>query len=123
MTVLIIDDSATMRRIVANVVGQLGIDKSDMTEAADGLIAWKLVQKNKYDIILSDINMPNMTGLEFVKKTRTEDNLCKSVPIVMITTEGGKGTVVDALRLGANNYIVKPFNADTLKEKVKLVIK
>lgn len=118
MKILIVDDSSTMRRIIGNVVQQLGVSKEDFDEAEDGVVAWKLLQQNKYDVILTDWNMPNMNGLELVKKIRGEGSTHKTTPTVMITTEGGKSEVITALKAGVNNYIVKPFNAQTLKEKL-----
>jgi two-component system chemotaxis response regulator CheY len=118
MKILIVDDSSTMRRIIGNVVQQLGVKKDDFDEAEDGAIAWDLLQKNKYDVILTDWNMPNMNGLDLVKHIRSEGSAHKTTPTVMITTEGGKGEVITALKAGVNNYIVKPFNAKTLKEKL-----
>jgi two-component system chemotaxis response regulator CheY len=121
MRILIVDDSSTMRRIIGNVVQQLGISKDDFDEAEDGVVAWKLFQeKNDYDVVLTDWNMPNMNGLDLVKHIRTAN---KKVPIVMITTEGGKGEVITALKAGVNNYIVKPFSADILKEKLDGLVK
>ncbi|MCD4757965.1 MAG: response regulator [Arcobacteraceae bacterium] len=121
MRILIVDDSSTMRRIIGNVVQQLGVSKEDFDEAEDGVVAWKLFQeKNNYDVVLTDWNMPNMNGLDLVKHIRTAD---KKVPIVMITTEGGKGEVITALKAGVNNYIVKPFSADILKEKLDGLVK
>ncbi len=122
MKILIVDDSSTMRRIIGNVVMQLGFAKEDFDEAEDGLKAWKILSENQYDIILTDWNMPNMNGLDLVKKVRSEGNHQKT-PIIMITTEGGKGEVITALKAGVNNYIVKPFNADILKEKLDGVLK
>lgn len=121
MRILIVDDSSTMRRIIGNVVQQLGVPKEDFDEAEDGVVAWKLFQtNNNYDVVLTDWNMPNMNGLELVKTIRTVD---KKVPIVMITTEGGKGEVITALKAGVNNYIVKPFSAEILKEKLDGLVK
>ena len=121
MRILIVDDSSTMRRIIGNVVQQLGVSKDDFDEAEDGVVAWKLFQeKNNYDVVLTDWNMPNMNGLELVKTIRAKD---KKIPIVMITTEGGKGEVITALKAGVNNYIVKPFSADILKEKLDGLVK
>lgn len=121
MRILIVDDSSTMRRIIGNVVQQLGVAKDDFDEAEDGVVAWKLFQeKNNYDVVLTDWNMPNMNGLDLVKHIRSAD---KKVPIVMITTEGGKGEVITALKAGVNNYIVKPFSADILKEKLDGLVK
>ncbi len=121
MRILIVDDSSTMRRIIGNVVQQLGVAKDDFDEAEDGVVALKLYkEKNNYDVVLTDWNMPNMNGLELVKAIRALD---KKVPIVMITTEGGKGEVITALKAGVNNYIVKPFSADILKEKLDGLVK
>jgi len=122
MRVLIVDDSSTMRRIIGNVVQQLGVSKEDFDEAEDGVAAWKLLSTNSYDVVLTDWNMPNMNGLQLVQKIRAEGNH-RGVPIIMITTEGGKGEVITALKAGVNNYIVKPFSADILKEKLDGVIK
>ncbi len=122
MRILIVDDSSTMRRIIGNVVMQLGFSKEDFDEAEDGVKAWKLLSEGKYDIILTDWNMPNMNGLELVKKVRSEGEHQKT-PIIMITTEGGKSEVIIALKAGVNNYIVKPFSADVLKEKLDGVLK
>jgi two-component system chemotaxis response regulator CheY len=122
MKILIVDDSSTMRRIIGNVVMQLGIDKEDFDEAEDGVKAWNKLASKQYDVILTDWNMPNMNGLDLVRKVRKEGNH-QSTPIIMITTEGGKGEVITALKAGVNNYIVKPFNAEILKEKLDGVFK
>ncbi len=122
MKILIVDDSSTMRRIIGNVITQLGFSKDDFDEAEDGLKAWSLLKENNYDIILTDWNMPNMNGLELVKKIRNEGTHTKT-PIIMITTEGGKSEVIEALKSGVNNYIVKPFAAEILKEKLDGVLK
>ena len=123
MKILIVDDSSTMRRIIGNVVQQLGVAKEDFDEAEDGVVAWKLLGENSYDVVLTDWNMPNMNGLQLVQKIRGEGSTHRGVPIIMITTEGGKGEVITALKAGVNNYIVKPFNADVLKEKLDGIIK
>lgn len=122
MKILIVDDSSTMRRIIGNVVMQLGIEKESFDEAEDGLKAWNMLSNKQYDVILTDWNMPNMNGLELVKKIRAEGNH-KTTPIIMITTEGGKSEVITALKAGVNNYIVKPFNAEILKDKLDGVLK
>ncbi len=122
MRILIVDDSSTMRRIIGNVVMQLGFTKDSFDEAEDGVKAWKLLGESRYDVILTDWNMPNMNGLELVKKIRSE-GVHQKTPIIMITTEGGKGEVITALKAGVNNYIVKPFNAEVLKEKLDGVLK
>ncbi len=122
MKILIVDDSSTMRRIIGNVVMQLGIEKESFDEAEDGLKAWNMLSNKQYDVILTDWNMPNMNGLELVRKVRGEGNH-KNTPIIMITTEGGKSEVITALKAGVNNYIVKPFNAEILKDKLDGVLK
>ena len=123
MKILIVDDSSTMRRIIGNVVMQLGFTKDSFDEAEDGLKAWKALSETQYDVILTDWNMPNMNGLELVNKIRTDGGIHQKTPIIMITTEGGKGEVITALKAGVNNYIVKPFNAEVLKEKLDGVLK
>jgi two-component system chemotaxis response regulator CheY len=111
-----------MRRIIGNVVMQLGFAKDNFDEAEDGVKAWKLLSEAHYDVILTDWNMPNMNGVELVKKIRSEGTHQKT-PIIMITTEGGKNEVITALKSGVNNYIVKPFSAEVLKEKLDGVLK
>lgn len=119
-TVLIIDDSKTIQRIVANVVKQV-LPDANILIGNDGREAFTLFKKNEdIDFILTDWNMPNVSGLEFVKQVR-ENN--KNIPIIMITTEGGKNEVITALRAGVNNYIVKPFGAEILKEKLANLLK
>ncbi len=117
--ILVVDDSSTMRRIIINTLARLGF--KDTVPAADGVEAWEAYKNNKNDIsvIITDWNMPNMNGLEFVKKVRSVD---KKTPIIMVTTEGGKKEVITALKAGVNNYIVKPFTPQVLKEKLQAVI-
>ena len=122
MKILIVDDSSTMRRIIGNVVQQLGFSKDDFDEAEDGVVAWSMLQKGQYDIVLTDWNMPNMNGLDLVKHIRG-GGAHQKTPIIMITTEGGKMEFITALKAGVNNYIVKPFNAAILKEKLDGVLK
>jgi two-component system chemotaxis response regulator CheY len=119
MRVLIVDDSSTMRRIISNVVQQIGISPDNIFQADDGKNAIKVLDSidNNIDIILTDWNMPNMNGLQFVQYLRSNP-LFKKIPIIMITTEGAKAEVITALKAGVNNYIVKPFPAETLKEKI-----
>ena len=117
MKILVADDSSTMRRIIKNTLNRLGYE--DVLEGNDGIEAWELLDANPTcNIILTDWNMPNMNGLDFVKKVRADDRF-QTVPIVMITTEGGKMEVVTALKAGVNNYIVKPFTPQVLKQKLE----
>jgi len=116
MKFLVVDDSSTMRRIIKNTLQRIGY--TDLVEAENGKDA--LEKLEGIDIILTDWNMPEMDGLEFVKNVRTSN---KSIPILMVTTNAAKDDIVDALKNGVNNYIVKPFTPETLKEKVESVLK
>ncbi len=119
MRVLVVDDFQTMRRIITNLLRQLGFN--NVAEAADGKAALDKVRSEKFDLIISDWNMPNMTGIEFLKEVR-QDATLKDTPFIMVTAEGKKENVIAAVQAGVNNYIVKPFNAATLKEKMTKVI-
>ena len=114
---LIVDDSSVMRKIVERCLRQAGLDLTQVHEASNGVEALALVNDNQFDLILSDINMPVMDGLEFVKHVQQIES-AKNTPIVMITTEGGERHVVEALSLGAKGYIRKPFTPDQVKEHV-----
>ncbi|MGP0020493.1 MAG: response regulator [Candidatus Sulfotelmatobacter sp.] len=114
---LIVDDSSVMRKIVERSLRQAGLGIAQVLEAGNGAEALAVVQKNKVDLILCDINMPVMDGLEFVRQLAGVEN-AKGVPVVMITTEGSEGHVVKALSAGARGYIRKPFTPDQVKEHV-----
>jgi two-component system, chemotaxis family, chemotaxis protein CheY len=114
---LIVDDSSVMRKIVERSLRQAGLSIAQVFEAGNGAEALSTVQNNKVDLILCDINMPVMDGLEFVKQLAGVEN-AKGVPVVMITTEGSEGHVVQALSAGARGYLRKPFTADQVKEHV-----
>jgi two-component system, chemotaxis family, chemotaxis protein CheY len=114
---LIVDDSSVMRKIVERSLRQAGLSIEQVFEAGNGAEALATVQANKLDLILCDINMPVMDGLEFVKQL-PNIALAKGVPVVMITTEGSEGHVVQALSAGASGYIRKPFTAEQVKEHV-----
>lgn len=113
--VLIVDDSSVMRKIVERSLRQAGIGIGLVLEANNGLEALDLVRRNPLDLILTDINMPNMDGLEFVRHLQKIE-AAKGVPVVMITTEGSQSAVVKALSLGARGYIRKPFTPAHIKE-------
>jgi two-component system, chemotaxis family, chemotaxis protein CheY len=118
MRVLLVDDSVTMRRIQKTQINTLGI--TDIIEAGDGEEAYrKLNESMPIDLIMLDWNMPVMDGITLLKKVRA-DNRFQSVKIIMCTSESEKNKVVDALKAGANNYLVKPFTPDALKEKLGL---
>ena len=119
MKILVVDDFLTMRRIIINLLRQLGFN--NVTEAADGQQAWQRMQDGDIDLIVSDWNMPNMTGIEFLKQVRADEKF-KKTPFIMVTAEGKKENVIAAVHAGVSNYIVKPFNAATLKEKMSKVI-
>jgi len=114
---LIVDDSSVMRKIVERSLRQAGLDLESIVEASNGAEALAVLQTNVVDLILCDINMPVMDGLEFVRQVHTVEN-AKDVPIVMITTEGSEAHVVQALSAGARGYIRKPFTPDQVKEHV-----
>lgn len=118
---LIVDDSSVMRKIVERSLRQAGLAISQVLEAGNGAEALAAVQNNQVDLILCDINMPVMDGLEFVKQLTAMDK-AKGIPVVMITTEGSEGHVVQALSAGARGYIRKPFTADQVKEHVLPVL-
>jgi two-component system chemotaxis response regulator CheY len=119
--VLIVDDSSVMRKIVERSLRQAGIELGKVSEAGNGLEALAILRQEKVNLILCDINMPVMDGLEFVKSLSGVGN-AKGVPVVMITTEGGEGHVVQALSAGARGYIRKPFTPDQVKEQVLPVL-
>ena len=114
---LIVDDSAVMRKIVERALRQAGIELIELREAGNGAEALALLDHAGVDLILCDINMPVMDGLEFVKRLKEVDT-AKNVPVVMITTEGGESHVIQALSMGAKGYIRKPFTPDQVKEHV-----
>lgn len=119
MQILVVDDYSTMRRIVRNLLKQLGFDNSD--EAADGTEALQKLREKKYGLVISDWNMMPMTGLELLKLVRADENL-KAMPFIMVTAESKPENVMVAKQAGVSNYIVKPFNAETLKAKLTSVI-
>ncbi|SRR5581483_3975814 len=114
---LIVDDSSVMRKIVERSLRQAGVEMSGVFEAGNGAEALAVLADNKVDLILCDINMPVMDGLEMVKQLPAVPN-AKGVPVVMITTEGSESHVVQALSAGARGYIRKPFTAEQVKEHV-----
>lgn len=113
--ILIIDDSSTMRKIVSRSLRQAGLDFDEILEASDGQEALNLLENEKVDLILSDINMPNMDGIEFLRQKKELDAI-KDIPVVMITTEGGADIIGEAKSLGAAGSIKKPFKPDTINE-------
>ncbi len=116
--ILVVDDMATMRRIIKSLLEQLGFTNID--EAEDGKVALQKLEKGHYDFVITDWNMPNMTGIELVQAIRANENL-KHLPVLMVTAEAKKENVIMAIKAGVNNYVVKPFTAETLKEKIEKI--
>jgi len=115
MRILLVDDMATMRRIIGTILSQLGFKNVD--EAEDGEVALQKLKEGNYDFVITDWNMPNMTGLELVQAIRSDEKL-KGLPVLMVTAEAKKENVIAAIKAGVNNYIVKPFTPETLKKKI-----
>lgn len=120
LKLLVVDDSSTMRRIIKNTLQRLGFN--DVLEAEHGVEAWQIMERTPdINVLITDWNMPEMNGLDLVRKVRAEKKY-ENMPIIMVTTEGGKAEVITALKAGVNNYIVKPFTPQVLKEKLEDVL-
>ena len=117
IAVLIVDDSSVMRKIIERALGQAGLSMAKVLEASSGREAIAVLEREKVQLVLSDINMPEMDGIEFLKKVRGE-RLAEGVPVVMITTESSEEHVRQAIAAGAQGYLRKPFTADQVKERV-----
>jgi two-component system chemotaxis response regulator CheY len=116
--VLVVDDFATMRNIVKTSLKNIGF--KNIIEAEDGDIALGILRKQQIDLVLADWNMPNMKGLDLLKEIRKDVNL-KNLPFIMVTAEGQKENVVEAVQAGVNSYIIKPFTPEILKDKIEKV--
>ena len=119
MKFLVVDDFSTMRRIVRGLLKEIGYHNAD--EAEDGSVALNALKASKFDFVVSDINMPNMTGFDLLKAVKTDPNL-KHIPVLMVTAEARKEDIVRAAQDGAAGYIVKPFTKATLEEKVAKIL-
>lgn len=117
MNVLIVDDSAAIRKILHRVLKQAEVPLGEVHEAGDGIEALTALRTKKVDLILSDINMPNMDGLEFLGKVKSDAAL-KTVPVIMVSTEGSQTKVLEAVQLGAAGYVRKPFTPEQIKDKL-----
>ena len=115
MKILIVDDFSTMRRIIKNLLRDLGFNNTQ--EADDGQTAWPMLQTGNFDFLVTDWNMPIMTGIELLQKVRADDNL-STLPVLLVTAEAKKEQIVEAAQAGVNGYVVKPFTAITLREKI-----
>lgn len=118
LKVLVVDDMMTMRKIIMNAIKNLGFN--DMVDAVDGAKAWEILTSSypPIGLIISDWNMPNMTGLELLKKVRADEKL-KNLPFVLVTAESNKTQVVEAIKAGVTNYVVKPFTPKVLAQKLE----
>ena len=115
MKILIVDDFSTMRRIIKNLLRDLGFTNTQ--EADDGLTALPMLQSGSFDFLITDWNMPGMQGIDLLKAVRADDKL-KGLPVLMVTAESKRDQIVEAAQAGVNGYVVKPFTAGTLEEKI-----
>lgn len=115
MKILVVDDFATMRRIVKNILRQLGY--KNIEEADDGDVALGMLKSQPFDFVISDWNMPKMSGLELLKSVRSDEQL-QDIPFLMVTAEAQKENIIEAVKAKVSNYIIKPFTAETLSEKI-----
>ena len=120
MKILVVDDFSTMRRIVRNVLKQVGL--TSIVEADNGKAALKVLKKESIDLILCDWNMPEMSGIDLLKAVKSDDAL-KDIPFVMVTAEAQKDNILEAVKAGVSSYIVKPFTAETVTEKLSSIFK
>ncbi|EKE80821.1 chemotaxis response regulator CheY [Idiomarina xiamenensis] len=115
MKILVVDDFSTMRRIIKNLLRDLGFQ--NVSEADDGNTALPMLQNGDYDFVVTDWNMPGMQGIDLLREIRADENLCH-IPVLMVTAEAKREQIIAAAQAGVNGYIVKPFTAATLKEKL-----
>ena len=120
MKILVVDDFSTMRRIVRNLLVELGFSNPLIQEADDGNNALTMLRASSFDMVVTDWNMPNMTGIDMLKQIRADAEL-KHLPVLMVTAEAKKENIIAAAQAGANGYVVKPFTAVTLDEKLKKI--
>ncbi|MGC9127696.1 MAG: chemotaxis response regulator CheY [Acidithiobacillus sp.] len=116
--ILVVDDFATMRKVVRSLLGTLGF--SNIQEAEDGVQALRTLQNQSFDFVVSDWNMPNMQGIDLLRAIRADPNL-RTLPVLMVTAEAKRENILEAAQAGVNGYIVKPFNAETLREKLDAI--
>lgn len=118
MKILIVDDFSTMRRIIKNLLRDLGFTNTQ--EADDGITALPMLQNGDFDFLISDWNMPQMKGIDLLKNVRSDDRL-KHLPVLLVTAEAKREQIIEAANAGVNGYVVKPFTAEILKEKIERV--
>jgi len=115
MRVLVVDDFSTMRRIIKNILRQIGLN--NVVEADDGTTAWDVLNKDKIDFVISDWNMPQMTGIDLLRKVRGSEEFA-DMPFLMVTAEAQQENIIEAVQAKVSNYIVKPFTAEVMKQKI-----
>jgi two-component system, chemotaxis family, chemotaxis protein CheY len=120
MKILVVDDMVTMRRIVKNILKQLGFANAD--EAKNGQEGLQKLRAGKYDFVVSDWNMPVMTGIDMLRAIRADEKL-KAIPVLMMTAEAQQSNLIEAVQAGVSNYIVKPFTAETMQDKIRGIFK
>ena len=120
MKILVVDDMVTMRRIVKNILKQLGF--ANLEEAENGQEALQKLRADSYGFVVSDWNMPVMTGIDMLRAIRADEKL-KTTPVLMVTAEAQQSNLIEAVQAGVSNYIVKPFTAETLQEKIAKIFK
>lgn len=119
--VIVVDDSSVMRQIIKNNLKQLGFEQSNLVDAEDGEQALRKINEDEVDLVIADWNMPKMTGIDLLKAIRS-DGALKELPFMMVTSEADKEKIMEAVQSGVNQYIVKPFNATQLEEKIKEIL-
>lgn len=119
MRILVVDDFSTMRRIVKNLLADLGL--TNVAEAEDGGVAFTMLKQGGFDFVVTDWNMPGVTGIELLKMIRADEKL-KTLPVLMVTAEAKREQIIEAAQAGVNGYIIKPFTAATLKEKIDKIL-
>lgn len=120
MRILVVDDFSTMRKIVKNILRQLGY--TNVVEADDGTTAWEVLNKDNIDFIVSDWNMPNMPGIDLLRKVRASEEYA-DIPFLMVTAEAQQENIIEAVQAKVSNYIVKPFTPETLAQKIDAIFK
>ncbi len=118
MRTLVVDDFSTMRRIIKNILRQLGF--TNIVEADDGTTAWETLNKDKIEFVISDWNMPKMPGIELLRKVRASEEFA-AMPFLMVTAEAQQENIIEAVQAKVSNYIVKPFTAETLSQKIEKI--
>jgi two-component system chemotaxis response regulator CheY len=118
MKILVVDDQSTMRKLIKGMLGKLGFE--DIEEANDGDVGLNKVKQDHYDLVITDLHMPKMSGLDFLKETRSIHTIAETL-FLMITTESSKNAVLEAIKYKVNGYIVKPFTIETLQEKLHML--